>query len=67
MTGLDRMLKTNTAAQETLVRRRLVVETQEPSLVMSAAQGTVTAAVVGRNGEKGTHAIDIKERFLRLR
>lgn len=33
---------------------------------MGAAQGTVTAAVVGRNGEKGTHAIDIKERCFKI-
>lgn len=44
----------------------MVIETQEASLV-GAAQGTVTAAVVGKNGDKGTLAIDIKERFLRLR
>lgn len=44
-----------------------MVESQEPSLVIGAAQGTVTAAVFARNGDKETHAIDIKERFLRFR
>lgn len=39
------------------VRRRLAVEMQEANLVMGAAQGTVTAAVVRRKG-----AIDSKER-----
>ena len=30
-----------------------MVETQEASLVMDAAQGTVTSVVVGRKGAKG--------------
>lgn len=38
---------------ERAVRRRLAVETQEASLVTGAAQGTVTAVVVGKKGAKG--------------
>lgn len=50
------LLKSSVAAGASTgrpLRRRLVAESEESSLVTAAAQGTVTEVLVGRNGAKG--------------